>query len=386
MLHRHVGTPADSAHAVKLQQLRLEAMGMQEEIAEEIRREDAEEEEKQRGQEYMQWRRKFDQLKGDNSEAEKLRKQANGYFSFGLYSQAATLYSEALELQPENPVLYCNRSMAYIKQDMPDEALEDAEKSLSIDNSVENIKAHWRKAQALLDLDRPEESEAASDIGLELQPRNPHLNKVRRKARETHVTRRLVGNWLGMSNVEMPTNGPTLPGHPGTPTGIEKRLKFNADGTVILTVMGCSITSTYELSIEGNPRSMVLKPKSDVGPGTGPPLPPIVYIFEFHENDEVLWLCHPVGTKDLPEKFEGPGFERMRRMPPDDEADPALPLEERCRSYLTDMVEVMPLLPAQLPEKPGEDQVRTEVLLMERIAGIKRKHGTDAAPDRKSVV
>mmetsp|Transcript_85961 Transcript_85961/g.161888 ORF Transcript_85961/g.161888 Transcript_85961/m.161888 type:complete len:438 (-) Transcript_85961:8-1321(-) len=350
---------------------------LQKEIAEEIKREDEEEEEKERTKEYLHFRRKFDALKGDASEAEKMKKQGNGYFSLGLYSQAAIMYSDALELQPENAVLYCNRAMAYIKQGMPDEALTDAEKSLSIDNSVENIKAHWRKAQALLDLGRPEESEAASDIGLELQPRNPHLNKVRRKAREAHVTRRLTGHWLGISNLEMPVNGPTLPGQNGQPTGIQKRLNFQEEGKVTMTVMGHSIDSTYDLSIEGNPRSMVLRPKSE--PGSGPPLPDIVYIFEFHNNDEELWLCHPVGTKDLPEKFEGPGFERMRRVAPPAEADLAQPLEQRCRAYLADMVEVMPLLPPQLPEKPEEDQIKTEVMLMESIAALKRKHGNDAA-------
>lgn len=354
-----------------------QAMAVDDEIIEEIRREDEEEEEKERTREYLHFRRKFDQLKGDASEAERMRKQGNGYFSLGLYSQAAIMYSDALELKPDDPVLYCNRAMSYIKQGMPDEALADAEKSLSLDSSVDNIKAHWRKAQALLDLDRPEESEAASDIGLELQPRNPHLNKVRRNARESHVTRRLTGDWLGQSNVDMPVNGPTLPGQSGQPTGIQKRLKFDAEGNVVMTVMGMSFSSTYDLSIEGNPRSMLLKPKSE--PGMGPPMPDVVYIFEFHDNDEELWLCHPVGTKDLPEKFEGPGFERMRRVAAEVEADLAKPLEERCRSYLAEMVEVMPLLPPQLPEKPEEDQVKTEVMLMESIAALKRKYGQDAA-------
>merc|ERR1719359_2841926 len=88
--------------------------------------------------------------------------------------------------------------MAYLKQDMADLALADAIKSLEIDSTIDNIKAYWRKAQALLDLNRFEEAEAAAGVGLELHGRNPHLNKVRRKAREAIVIRRLVaGDWVG---------------------------------------------------------------------------------------------------------------------------------------------------------------------------------------------
>merc|ERR1719262_1047935 len=124
------------------------------------------------------------------------------------------MYSDAIDLQPHNKVLYCNRSMAYLKQDMPELALKDALTSLQIDDTVDNIKSYWRKAQALLDMGRYDEAEEAASEGLELHGRNPHLNKIRRKAREACVIKRLVaGDWVGKLD-----------------NGIEQRLTFSEGG------------------------------------------------------------------------------------------------------------------------------------------------------------
>merc|ERR1719498_647279 len=196
----------------------------------------------------------MDEFKGAQegmvSQAECMKSQGNAYFTFGCYSQATIMYSDAIELQPHNHVLYCNRAMAYLKQDMADLALEDAERSLEIESSIDNIKAYWRKSQALLDMDRYEEAEAAAGEGLALHGRNPHLNKVRRKAREASVVNRLIaGDWVGKLD-----------------NGIEQRLAYSKDGEMKMTVFGHSLSATYELSVEGNPRSMVVRMKHEVGP------------------------------------------------------------------------------------------------------------------------
>jgi len=319
-----------------------------------------------RTSDYLDFRRKLDEFKGATegmvSESESLRKHGNAYFTFGCYCQATIMYSDALELQPHSAVLYCNRAMAYLKQDMPELALDDSIKSLWIDSSVTNIKGYWRKAQALFDLNRYEESEQAAGDGLEIQSRNPQLNKVRKKAREATVTNRLVaGDWVGMSN------------------GLEQRLSFTKDGDMTMTVFGHRLPSTYELSVEGNPRSMLVKMKQEIGPGSPPPMPPMVYIIEFHEDDKELWMCHPVdGSKDLPTKFEGPGFVRAHLVEPEADAVPSTePLEKRCADYMREMNKVMPLMPAQLPEKPDDEQIKEEVELCGRISELKRKYGIE---------
>lgn len=328
---------------------------------------DKEEREARKKQEFMGFRREFDKMKrtqeGLQADSDKIKTQGNHFFSLGLFFQATAMYSEAIDLQPENALLYGNRSMAYLKQHMFDEALVDAETSLELDDSVANIKAYWRKAQALLDLERPEEAVVVADEGLALQGGNKHLNGVRRKAREVNTLRRLVGGtWVGKMQ-----------------GGIEKSLSFSADGSMLMCVFNHPIPSTFDLSVEGNPRSMVvkMKPEGDLR-GTGPPPPPMVYIFEFHDNDEELWICHPVGTNELPTKFEGPGFEKLRRAPKsdvkqEDESD-AESLEVRCDRYIREMNAILPLLPQQLPERPSDEQVSEEAQLMEQFTQLRRRY------------
>mmetsp|Transcript_33012 Transcript_33012/g.102428 ORF Transcript_33012/g.102428 Transcript_33012/m.102428 type:complete len:450 (+) Transcript_33012:50-1399(+) len=328
--------------------------------------EEREEAEKNRNYEYMKWRRDFDNMKreqeGIQAESDKMKAQGNQFFQMGCYMQASMIYSEALELQPDSAVLYCNRAMAYLKQDMPNEALADAEKSLEIDATVENIKAYWRKSQSLLELDRAEDAEAAAEEGMALQPGNAHLNRVRRKAREAIATKRLVGGeWVG----EMQNS-------------IEKRLTFAADGTMTLSVFGHKIDATYDLSVECNPQVMHVKMKPDgAANGSGPPPPPLPYIFEFHDDAKELWVCHPVGTTDLPTSFEGPGFDRMRRASdsPRKEEEDAEPLDVRCARYMQEMNEAMPMLPPQLPARPSDEEVSEEALLMEKISKLRRRYG-----------
>jgi len=328
---------------------------------------------KERKAEYLSFKRKMDEYKGAQegmtSESESFKKQGNAYFTFGCYSQATIMYSEALELQPHNHVLFCNRSMAYLKQDMPEMALADAETSLEIEFSVDNIKAYWRQAQALLDLDRFEESEAAADAGIALQPHNPQINKVRRKAREASVVKRLLaGHWAGKLD-----------------NGIEQTLSFSADGEMTMSVFGHSLTSTYELSVEGNPRSMVVRMKQEVIPGQRP-APPMVYIFQFQSDDKELWLCHNVDGQDavsgaaLPTKFEGSGLVKHRRVEaaaPVTEIVSDEPMDVRCVRYMQEMNKILPLHPPQLPEKPSDTQIQEEVEMCGKVSQLRRLHGLE---------
>ena len=53
---------------------------------------------------------------GDNvAKAEELKPQANEYFKAEKYPQAIELYTQCIQLNPNNAVYYANRSIAYLR-------------------------------------------------------------------------------------------------------------------------------------------------------------------------------------------------------------------------------------------------------------------------------
>lgn len=61
-----------------------------------------------------------------------MKQQGNAALQKGLVDEALDLYSKAVDLDPNNQVLYSNRSAAYCKAKKYLEALEDAEKVISL--------------------------------------------------------------------------------------------------------------------------------------------------------------------------------------------------------------------------------------------------------------
>eukprot|EP00440_Ansanella_granifera_P018475 gb/GFBE01020064.1/.p1 GENE.gb/GFBE01020064.1/~~gb/GFBE01020064.1/.p1 ORF type:complete len:439 (+),score=124.72 gb/GFBE01020064.1/:1-1317(+) len=338
-------------------------------MAQDEHRAEDEEDEQQRKNDFLQFRRQLDGMReekeGEETQANKLKTQGNHFFSFGCYGQAAMMYSEALDLKPQSTVLLNNRAMAYLKQGMTEEALADADRSIEIDASVENIKAFWRRAQALLDLERDEEAEQAANAGIALQANNGHLNRVRKKAREAATMRRLCGvDWVGKLE-----------------NGVEKKFSFTKEGSMTMTVIGHALEAKFDLSVECTPQSMVVKMQAGPMTGSAPP-PPVPYIYEFHDNDQELWICHPVGSTELPSKFAGPGFSKLRRVEQAKpaggaDAESAEPLDKRCARYMREFNQILPLMPPQLPERPSEEQVGEEVLLMEKVHKLKQRFGLE---------
>lgn len=73
-------------------------------------------------------------------------------------------------MDDKNHVLYSNRSAAYAKADKFAQALEDAEKTVSL--KPDWAKGHSRKASALAYLGRLDESIKAYETALQLEPKN----------------------------------------------------------------------------------------------------------------------------------------------------------------------------------------------------------------------
>ena len=73
-------------------------------------------------------------------QAEQLKREGNAALQEGNMEEAIRLYSAAIVLDPNNPILYSNRSAAYAKIQEYEKALEDAEKTVA-------LKPDWTKVR-----------------------------------------------------------------------------------------------------------------------------------------------------------------------------------------------------------------------------------------------
>ncbi|KAI8507337.1 Tetratricopeptide repeat protein 28 [Branchiostoma belcheri] len=103
---------------------------------------------------------------------EKVR-QSNAACQSGDFSLAIRLYSEAIELDPNNYILYSNRSAAYVKTGQFDLALQDAVKARDLNPKW--AKAYFRQGVALQCKGQHAEALAAFASGLAQDPKSLQL-------------------------------------------------------------------------------------------------------------------------------------------------------------------------------------------------------------------
>ena len=65
-------------------------------------------------------------------QANLLKDQGNELLQAGKIQEAITVYSQAIDLDPDNHVFYSNRCAAYMKHDSKSKALHDAEKCIKL--------------------------------------------------------------------------------------------------------------------------------------------------------------------------------------------------------------------------------------------------------------
>jgi tetratricopeptide (TPR) repeat protein len=108
-------------------------------------------------------------------EASSNRKKTAGNRAFtqGKFDQALKFYTEAIDIWPENHLLYSNRSATYLELKIYDKALQDAEKCIEL--SKDFPKGYFRKGQILLELNRKEEALTAIIQARDLVPKDEEI-------------------------------------------------------------------------------------------------------------------------------------------------------------------------------------------------------------------
>lgn len=112
-----------------------------------------------------------------NPKAEECKSTGNSFFSQKKFTEALKHYSAAISIDPSNHIYYSNRAACYSGLGDHKAALEEA--NLCIKKNPSWGKGYWRKASALLSLERAEEAVEACRIGLARDPSNDDLkNKL----------------------------------------------------------------------------------------------------------------------------------------------------------------------------------------------------------------
>lgn len=110
-----------------------------------------------------------------------MKDKGNIALAAGKIDDAIELYSSAIALDPQNHVLYSNRSAAYAKAKLYEKALNDANKTLEL--KPDWAKGYSRKGSALAFMDRIDEAINCYEAGLRIDPTNAALKKDLEAAR-----------------------------------------------------------------------------------------------------------------------------------------------------------------------------------------------------------
>lgn len=107
---------------------------------------------------------------------DELKAQGNAALQAENFTEAIKLYSEAIEQDPSNHILFSNRSAAYAKINDYENSLKDAEQTISLKSDWP--KGYSRKGAALELLEKYDEALITYKEGLKIDPSNAQLNEA----------------------------------------------------------------------------------------------------------------------------------------------------------------------------------------------------------------
>ncbi|XP_051846568.1 small glutamine-rich tetratricopeptide repeat-containing protein beta-like [Antechinus flavipes] len=109
-------------------------------------------------------------LPEDVGKADQLKDEGNNHMKEENYGAAVDCYTQAIELDPNNAVYYCNRAAAQSKLGHYSDAIKDCERAIEIDSKYS--KAYGRMGLALTAMNKYEEAITSYQKALDLDPEN----------------------------------------------------------------------------------------------------------------------------------------------------------------------------------------------------------------------
>jgi len=308
---------------------------------------------------------------GVAAQAAALKDAGNAKFKSGDYEAAVKEYTRSLELDPQQHLVYSNRSGAYVKLGKSALALQDAEKCVEIDPNF--AKGYSRQATALQELKLWDEAMAACEKGLTVATEDAQqsdtLKKMLVEAQTRRFKHKLQGTWHGTVN-------PALGGY-------DQEMEFVDESSVKVEVLGRSATGKYWLDIGHDPVHLNIQVRPPDMPMEHPDPPPVPYITRL--DDAGLHLCCPYKKMERPTQFEGPGYCLMKKGAfdgPESTEMTSLTLEQKLLKCTKEVAEAMPNRKLEeVRETDSEDVLSEKVVAQVKFETamfrIQRKYGED---------
>jgi stress-induced-phosphoprotein 1 len=111
-----------------------------------------------------------------NPQVDELKAKGNAALQSENFDEAIKYYTQAIEIDPSNHILFSNRSAAYAKVGKYTSSLEDAEKTVSL--KPDWPKGYSRKGAALELLERHEDALKTYEEGLKHDANNDQLKEA----------------------------------------------------------------------------------------------------------------------------------------------------------------------------------------------------------------
>lgn len=123
------------------------------------------------------------------------------------FDDAIQAYTEAINLDPKNHVLFSNRSAAYAKAGQYENALKDADETIAL--NPQWSKGYSRKGSALSYMQKYVEAFEVYQKGLEIDPNNAALQQGQAEIRNAVLSQLMKGQPMDVDDSSPPTSKPS---------------------------------------------------------------------------------------------------------------------------------------------------------------------------------